>query len=53
MDNLSLPVQVMTDLHLDVERADSLKYEVDFEKTALNLVLLGNIGATMDLRLFA
>jgi hypothetical protein len=44
--------QLLSDLHLEVERGSTSPYAFDFPVTALNLALLGDIGWTRDERLF-
>lgn len=44
--------QVLSDLHLEVERGSTPPYTFDFPVTAPNLALLGDIGWTRDERLF-
>lgn len=45
-------IQLLSDLHLEVERGDQPLYVFDFPKCAPNLALLGDIGWTRDERLF-
>lgn len=50
MDQFRL--QILSDLHLEVERPDEPLYAYDFPASAPNLALLGDIGWTRDDRLF-
>ncbi|PBK75748.1 Ser/Thr protein phosphatase superfamily protein [Armillaria solidipes] len=50
MDQFRL--QILSDLHLEVERPDEPLYAYDFPVSAPNLALLGDIGWTRDDRLF-
>jgi hypothetical protein len=45
--------QLLSDLHLEVERISTAPYTFYFPVTAPNLALLGDIGWTRDERLFA
>jgi UDP-2,3-diacylglucosamine pyrophosphatase LpxH len=45
-------IQLLSDLHLEVERGDQPLYTLDFPACAPNLALLGDIGWTRDERLF-
>ncbi|OCH88535.1 hypothetical protein OBBRIDRAFT_83113 [Obba rivulosa] len=45
-------LQLLSDLHLEIQRGDSPLYEYNFPANAPNLALLGDIGWTRDNRLF-
>lgn len=45
-------LQLLSDLHLEIERGDTPLYTYDFPQTAPNLALLGDVGWTRDDRLF-
>jgi len=45
-------IQLLSDLHLEIERGSRPLYEYDFPAHAPNLALLGDIGWTRDSRLF-
>ncbi|RDB21730.1 hypothetical protein Hypma_010882 [Hypsizygus marmoreus] len=45
-------IQLLSDLHLEVERDSDELYRYDFPASAPNLALLGDIGWTRDVRLF-
>ncbi|EMD30993.1 hypothetical protein CERSUDRAFT_163587 [Gelatoporia subvermispora B] len=46
-------LQILSDLHLEQARNGISPYEYDFSANAPNLALLGDIGWTSDVRLFA
>lgn len=45
-------IQLLSDLHLEIERSSSPLYTYDFKASAPALALLGDIGWTRDDRLF-
>ena len=48
----SFQIQIISDLHLEIERPNAQLYIYEFPVCAPNLVLLGDIGWTRDERLF-
>jgi len=48
----TVDVQLLSDLHLEIERGSQPLYQYDFPASAENLALLGDIGWTRDERLF-
>lgn len=50
--NSQVFIQLLSDLHLEIERGLSPLYTYNFKPSALNLALLGDIGWTRDDRLF-
>ena len=52
MEGSSFQIQIISDLHLEIERQDHPLYIYDFPLCAPNLALLGDIGWTRDERLF-
>lgn len=53
-DSAKCRIQYMSDLHLEIERTGSENdlFKFDFTKQANTLALLGDIGTTVDDRLF-
>lgn len=47
-----MQVQIVSDLHLELERPRKSPYQYDLPVKAPNLVLLGNTGCTVDEKLF-
>lgn len=47
-----MQVQIVSDLHLELERPRKQTYQYELPVNAPNLVLLGNIGLTVDEKLF-
>lgn len=48
-----MKIQLMSDLHLEIERGDELDYDkFEIPKAASTLVLLGDVGVVADGRLF-
>lgn len=47
-----MDIQLLSDLHLEVERGEQPLYTFDFPVCAPNLALLGDVGWTRDDRLF-
>lgn len=48
----SFQIQIISDLHLEIERPNAQLYIYEFPVCAPNLALLGDIGWTRDERLF-
>ncbi|KAH9928347.1 uncharacterized protein B0H18DRAFT_1118030 [Fomitopsis serialis] len=48
----TVDIQLLSDLHLEIERGSQPLYQYDFPASAENLALLGDIGWTRDERLF-
>ncbi|KAG8855359.1 hypothetical protein FRB91_002334 [Serendipita sp. 411] len=49
---MAFRIQILSDIHLEMERGDAPLYEYDLPATAPNLALLGDIGWTREPRLF-